>query len=527
MNFIFNRIINIKIFKNKINFIKVYQKALRKYNIPSKWSKNVKNEVNIIKNKDISKEIYIRKDLRLFPFITIDEENSYDFDDAIYCYLIKNTLKWKLLVAISDVSFYIKKNSILDKEALCRGTSIYFPLKVIPMFPEDLSTNFLSLLPNKDRLCVICEMTLSESGDLIKYKYYEAIIQSHARITYKNIIKIWNKDHFLCHKFKKIKKSLIDLNNLNNILLKNKMLKKIISFKNDEPYFVFNTFHMIEKIVLQKRTLAHDLVESCMLLANKASALFIHKNNTISLFRNHAYPTYHKIKNFRKILNKFNLRLKGGKKPILKDYFQLLHQLRNKHFKEIIELSLLKSTKKAFYSEKNLGHFGLAEKFYTHFTSPIRRYSDLIIHRIIKNIIYFQKKNIIQKNIFFKKNVYNLKNLKKIAEKCSISEKKSDKACKFVINILKFEFIKKKIKKKFYGIVSHITKFGLFVRINNLCINGLVHVSTLKDDYYYYNKNTMILHGKYSKKKFFIGDQVYVKLISIDPRKQIIYLNLI
>ncbi|MCW5197448.1 ribonuclease R family protein [Buchnera aphidicola] len=501
---------------------------MRKYNIPLKWSKNIKNAVNVVKNQNISNEINIRKDLRKLPFITIDEKNSYDFDDAIYCYLIKETLKWKLFVAISDVSFYIKKNSILDREAFNRGNSIYLPLKVIPMLPEELSTNFLSLLPNKDRLCVICEMTLSEFGDLIKYKHYEAVIKSHARITYKNITKIWKKDYLLSKKFKKIKKSLLELNDLNNILLKNEMLKKVISIKNDEPVFIFNSSYMIEKITLKKRTLAHDLVESCMLLANKASALLIHKNNKISLFRNHAYPTYNKVKDFRKILNKFNLRLKGGKKPLLKNYFQLLNKLKNKSFQEIVKLCLLKSTKKAFYSEKNIGHFGLAEKFYTHFTSPIRRYSDLIIHRIIKNILYTKNKNFSKKNIFIKNMyIYNLKNLKDISKKCSITEKRSDKAFKFITNILQLEFAKKNIKKKFYGIISHITEFGFFVKINNLYINGLVHVSTLKDDYYYYNKNTMTLHGKNSKKKFFIGNRVYVQIISIKEKKKIIYLHLI
>lgn len=482
----------------------------------------------MIQNQKISdKEIHKRKDLRKFSFITIDEKDSYDFDDAIYCYLVKNTLKWKLLVAISDVSFYIKPNSILDQEALYRGTSIYFPLKVIPMFPKKLSTDFLSLLPNQDKLCIICEMTLSKFGDLLKYKYYEAIIQSHARLTYTNIIKIWNQDFFLCKKFKKIKRSLKNLQDLNNLFIKNNTLKKIISFNYDEPYFIFNSLDIIDKIVLKKKNLAHDLVESCMLLANKSSALFIHKHNKASLFRNHAYPTYNKITDFRKILKKFNLRLTGGKKPVLKDYFTLLYKLKNKSYKEIIQLSLLKSTKKAFYSEKNIGHFGLAEKFYTHFTSPIRRYSDLVIHRIIKSIIYNDKKYIRNNTYTNKISFYNLQKLKKIAKKCSITEKKADKACNFVINILKFDFIKKNIKKKFYGMISHITQFGFFVKINHLFIDGFVHVSTLKDDYYYYNKKTFSLHGKYSKKKFFIGNTVYVRILSLKLKNKMVYLNLI
>lgn len=401
------------------------------------------------------------------------------------------------------------------------------PFKVIPMFPKELSTNLLSLLPNKDRLCIICDMTLSKFGDLIKYKYYEAVIQSHSKITYDDVVKIWKQDYFLCQKFKNIKKSLMDLKILNNVLLKNKSLKKIISFNHDEPDFIFNSSNMIENILLKKKNLAHNLVESCMLLANKASALFMYKNSVISLFRNHAYPVYNKIIYLKKILKKFNLRLKGGKNPVSKNYFELLHKLRNKPFREIVKLSLLKCTKKAFYSEKNIGHFGLSEKFYTHFTSPIRRYSDLIVHRIIKNILFNKKKKIEKKKFLKKIFIYNLKEIEKIAKKCSIIEKKTDKINKFCINILKFQFIKNKIKKKFYGVISHITKFGFFVNIQNLFINGLVHVSTLKDDYYYYNKNTMTLYGKYSKKKFFIGDIVYVQIISVRLKKQIIYLSLV
>ncbi|WP_367671206.1 ribonuclease R family protein [Buchnera aphidicola] len=507
----------------------VLKKALKKYKIPSVWTEKVLNAVNFIKSQQYKFDKNIRKDLRNLPFITIDEEDSYDFDDAIYCYRIKHNGYWKLLVAISDVSFYIKEKSSLDKEAFNRGTSIYFPLKVVPMFPEELSTDIFSLLPNKDRYCFVCEMTLSKIGNLLYYKYYEAIIKSHARLTYSNVMKIWNKDIFLCKRFIKIKKYIKNLYFLNNILIKNKNLEKTIFFNSDEPYFIFDSKFRIKSIILKKRNLVHNFIEFCMILANKSAALFIEKNKVVSLFRNHEFPTLSKIINFRKVLKKFNLRLTGGKNPVIKDYFNLYKKIKNKPYKEIINLALLKSTKKAYYSEKNSGHFGLAETHYTHFTSPIRRYSDLIVHRTIKFILKNKnkKKKIIKNYFLNKKFFHNIILMKKFSKQCVITEKRADKAYKFVLDLLKFEFLKKKIGSEFNGIISHITEFGFFVKINKLFLDGLVHVSKLRDDYYFYNKKKNFLKGKRLKKVFSIGDFVKVKILSIKIKNKIINLSLI
>ncbi|WP_289846680.1 ribonuclease R family protein [Buchnera aphidicola] len=501
--------------------------ALKKFNIPNFWSNKIIKEINTLKNKTFKNNFKSRKDLRNISFITIDEKDSYDFDDAIYCYKIKNGFQWKLLVAISDVSFYVKKNSFLDKEAFNRGTSIYFPLKVIPMFPEELSTNMFSLLPNQEKFCIICEMTLSNKGDLLSYKHYKAVIRSHARLTYSNVIKLWKKNNFYKKKFSNIRDNLKNLYFLNKILSKNKNLKKMILFQNNEPIFIFDTYFKIKKILTKKKNKAHNLIESCMILANKSTAILLNKYNVFSLFRNHEYPNDIKIKNFRNLLKKFNLILTGGKKPLLNDYFKLFYKIRSKPYKEIIELALLKSTKKAFYSEKNIGHFGLAEKFYTHFTSPIRRYSDLTVHRAVKFFLKNKNKKKLY-NINSKKSFsFNLKDFKKIGKKCSITEKRADKAYKFVIEVLKLEYMKKKIGKSFLGIISHITEFGFFVRLNSFFIEGLVHVSQLKDDYYYYNKKNMTLHGKRSKKKFSIGEKVFVKIISIQKRNKTMNLSLL
>ncbi|NIG99404.1 MAG: VacB/RNase II family 3'-5' exoribonuclease [Buchnera aphidicola (Periphyllus acericola)] len=523
------RIINIKILKKKINLNNSLKYILKKYKISSDWSEEILNSVKLVKSKKYFRSQKNRKDLRNFPFITIDEKDSYDFDDAIYCYKIKKNLKWKLFVAVSDVSFYVKENSLLDKEALNRGTSIYFPCNVIPMLPEELSEDICSLLPNQDRLCIVCEMTLSKNGKLLHYVHYKSIIKSHARLTYSNVIKIWNGDKFLCNKFKKIKKNIIDLFYLNKILVQNKDLKKIILFNSDEPDFIFDSSFKIKCISLKKKNLVHNFIEYCMILANKSSALFIKENNVISLFRNHAYPVNSKIKNFRRILKKFNLKLEGGNFPTFKNYLTLSDKIFNKPYKEIIELALLRSTKKAFYSEKNSGHFGLAEKFYTHFTSPIRRYSDLIVHRTIKFILFkkYHIGNYQKKFLYKRKFLYNFKNMQKIAKQCSISEKRADKAYKFFIDTLKFDFIKNKIGHNFYGYISHITEFGFFVKINNIFLDGLVHVSRLTDDYYFYDKKKIFLKGKRFKKIFSIGDLVHVKIISIKNKNKMIHLSLI
>ncbi|WP_367675620.1 ribonuclease R family protein [Buchnera aphidicola] len=522
------RIINIKISKEKNKSVSIFRKVMKKYQIRAVWKKKIVNSIRVIQPQKINKEKSFRKDLRSLPFVTIDEKDAYDFDDAVYCYKIPNTSLWKLFVAISDVSFFVEKGSDLDKEALYRGTSIYFPLNVLPMLPEQLSNNLCSLLPNKDRLSIVCEMTLSHKGNLLNYMHYEAVIKSHARLTYEEVIKIWKNDVNLSKKFFKIKKTLKNFRFLSSILHKNKNLKKIIFFHNSEPNFIFHHSGKIKNIILKNRNRAHTFVELCMILANKSSALFLKKNNIISLFRNHKCPTSIQIRNFRNLLSKFNLTLKGGKQPLFEDYLKLFEKLKNKPYKEIIELELLKSTKKAFYSEKNFGHFGLSEKFYTHFTSPIRRYPDLMVHRGIK---YFLKnKNNIKNtnNINAKrKSLYNVESMKKIARICSKSEKKADKAYKFFIDILKFDFIKRKIGKEFHGVIIHITEFGFFVKIRDLFTNGLVHVSTLKDDYYYYNRKNMTLNGKRFKKKFFLGDSVKVKIKSMRYKNKILDLFLI
>lgn len=502
--------------------------ALRTYSIPFCWSQEVKNQLYNIDDKIRKCDFENRIDLRHLPFFTIDDQDAHDFDDAVFCEKKNSTEQgWNLWVAIADVSFYIQPNTPLDQEAFKRGTSIYFPSLVIPMLPEKLSTDVCSLNPHAERLCLICEMSLSDQGELISYQHYEAIICSHGRFTYDEINEIWHCNDILKKKYKKHLKDIQNLFYLQKIFNKYKVSKKGIDFEIIEPKFILDANFRIKEIYQKIRNDAHKFIESCMILANIASARFIQQYTHPVLFRNHDYPNKDNIVSLRIFLKKIGLTLSGGETPKSIHYANLLKKISNHSKCEIIQTILLRSMKQALYSPDNCGHFGLSLSSYVHFTSPIRRYPDLILHRIIKYLLLRNKKNNInKKERMYWNDLYSIHEMRHIGIHCSTTERRADEASRDVIDWMKCDFMYKKIGYVLNGVISNIVSFGFFVRLNQFFIDGLVHITSLHDDYYYFDSLSLKLIGKFKKNIYCLGDALQVKVISVNLKERKIELSL-
>ncbi|QCI21835.1 ribonuclease R [Buchnera aphidicola (Hyadaphis tataricae)] len=518
----------IEVLGNKMGTKLAIEIALRTYSIPSIWSEEAQKQLYQMNKKFNKNDLKHRIDLRHLPFFTIDDEDARDFDDAVFCKKKINLEEgWDLWVAIADVSYYVKPNTPLDKSAFERGTSIYFPASVIPMLPEKISIDLCSLKPNVERLCLICEMSLSTDGTLISYKHYEAIICSHARFTYNEIFKIWSGDYFLRLKYKKFLKDIENLSSLQKILHKNNYAKKGIYFEKIDAKFILDSNLKITHIYQNIRNDAHKFIESCMILANIASASFLEKYKYPVLFRNHDSPKKEKVSNFRLFLRELGLTLSGGDSPDSIHYANLLKNICTLPEYEMIQTVLLRSMKQAVYSPENCGHFGLSLDSYVHFTSPIRRYPDLIIHRMIKSLLNNHKNNMsCQHKTVFNADLYNMNDLKKIGLHCSMTERRADEASRDVIDWLKCDFMQNKIGDILTGVISNVTAFGFFVRLHNVFIDGLVHITSLKDDYYYFDSLGFKLIGKSKKNIYRLGDVLQVKVIAVNLNDKKIELSL-
>ncbi|MXP67682.1 ribonuclease R [Pantoea sp. Aalb] len=496
--------------------------ALRTHEIPYNWSEEVLKETFKFQKEyipEVTKKN--RRDLRELPFVTIDNEDAFDLDDAVYCEKKSNGC-WRLLVAIADVSYYVRPGTELDKVAYQRGTSVYFPSQVIPMLPEVLSNGVCSLNQHVDRLCMVCEMTVSIHGKLTSYKHYEALINSHARLTYTKVWNILEGNQKLCKQYSTLIKHLNNLYQVYKVLETARKERGGISFETEEVKFIFNTNRRIERIERIVPNYAYKIIEECMILANIASAHFVEKNKEPSLFRDHDYPSDDSISSFRSVLKELGLNLSGGAKPKPIDYAHLLKQTINRDDSEMLNTMLLRSMKQAVYDFKNRGHFGLALASYTHFTSPIRRYPDLLLHRAIKYIIAKKSGNIIVNNSTFTGGYhYDLQQMLQFGKHCSMTERRADEATRNVSDWLKCDFMQNQVGKIFNGIISSVTGFGFFVRLNHLCIDGLVHVSVLDNDYYHFDSVGQRLIGESGSCIYCLGDAVEVQVdkVHIEERK--------
>lgn len=503
--------------------------ALRAHDLPHEFSHQIQAEIATIADEVEESAKLPRKDLRQLPLVTIDGEDARDFDDAVYCQR-KKSGGWRLWVAIADVSHYVRHGSALDEEAISRGNSVYFPSQVIPMLPEKLSNGLCSLNPDVDRLCMVCEMTVSETGKLSGSQFYPAVMKSHARFTYTKVAAILdpednNEGQQLRSEYEALVPDLENLKSMYLVLSEARNKRGAIAFETQESIFLFNQDKKIESVVPLIRNDAHKIIEECMILANVATAKFIDKHSKPGLFRVHDKPSEDKYKNFVSYLSELGIFLPQREQPEPQDYCDILAKVANRPDQDLIQTMLLRSMRQAVYQSDNLGHFGLALQSYSHFTSPIRRYPDLVVHRVIKSILVEQakeKENLVQISQANSGHYdYSLEEVIELGEHCSMTERRADEATRDVSDWLKCEFMQDHVGDTFSGVISTVTNFGMFVRLQDLHIEGLVHITSLGADFYHYDDVRMCLTGENTGVKYRVGDVVNVQVaaVNLDEKK--------
>lgn len=491
------------------------QIAIRTHQIPHDWPEAVNKQIENL-GEEVPEEAKVgRVDLRDLPLVTIDGEDARDFDDAVYCEK-KKSGGWRLWVAIADVSYYVRTDSALDKEAINRGNSVYFPSQVVPMLPEVLSNGLCSLNPQVDRLCMVCEMTISDTGKLSGYKHYEAVMNSHARLTYNKVGAILEGDEELRMRYHAVVPHLEELHAMYKVLKEARDNRGAIEFETVEAKFIFNADRKIESIEPVIRNDAHKIIEECMILANIASASYVEKAKEPALYRVHESPGELRLQGFRDFLSELGLDLKGGLEPSPTDYADLVKQIAERQDKELIQTMLLRSMKQAVYNADNAGHFGLALKRYAHFTSPIRRYPDLLLHRAIKYLIAKEEGRNQDRWTPTGGYHYSFDDMDFYGEQCSMTERRADDATREVADWLKCEYMQDHVGDELDGVIANVTSFGFFVRLTELHIDGLVHISTLANDYYQFDPIGQRLIGESFGNIYRLGDAVKVKVLAVN-----------
>ena len=482
--------------------------AIRAYELPHRWSAEVLRESQEFPVEVLDHDKHGRKDLRHLPLVTIDGEDAKDFDDAVYCK--PNANAWELYVAIADVSHYIKMESALEKEARLRGNSVYFPAKVVPMLPEVLSSDLCSLKPHKDRLSIVCKMHVTGQGQVSRYQFYEAVIRSHARLTYNQVAAILRGEQSKNHQ--QILPHIKNLYKLYQKLFKQRITRGAIEFDTTETRIEFDQKGKIKRILPVTRNEAHRIIEECMLLANVSASHFLQIQDTPTLYRVHEGPDERKLRDLKQFLRGFGLRLTGGDKPTPMDYTKLLLRIEKRPDVRLLQTVMLRSLRQAVYTPENAGHFGLSYEHYCHFTSPIRRYPDLVVHRGIRHVL--QKRS-------SKKFYYEEQTLASLGEHCSMTERRADRATRDAVDWLKCEYMLNKVGKTFDGRIVDVTGFGVFVELDRIYVEGLVHITALENDYYHYDPVHHLLRGKRSSKVYRLGDfiRVVVARVDLDGRK--------
>lgn len=467
--------------------------------LPYEWNENIEKEL-----KDLSLNTELnRKDLTQIPFVTIDGADAKDFDDAVFCNL--NDKTFILDVAIADVAEIVKLDSALNKEAMQRGTSIYFPSKVIPMLPEKISNNLCSLVPNEVRNVLVCEMIFSLSGEMKSYKFFEARIKSHKRMTY-NEVEDFIKNQKL-NSSKSIKNSLDSLNILTKSLLVKRNKRQALEIDSQEPILNINKNGKVEQISLPQRLYAHQMIEESMLAANVCAASFMNKHYKYGVYRVHEKPDDIKLDSLKSF---FSLKgfSDGFKKEPLDLITQCLKYSSKKGLSKILQTVVLQSLKRAEYSTKEIGHFGLQLDRYSHFTSPIRRYPDLMTHRLIKNIINSENLKIDKELI--EEDCQEMSELERIAEK----------SARQVTQQMICYYMKRYIGQEFNSTVTGITDFGLFSEIDGFYVSGLIHVTDLPGDRYFYDREANILKGKKTGRTYRLGQNIKIKIANVTPHER-------
>ncbi len=479
------------------------QAVLYKHKVRQYFPENVIAQARGIEVEIPQKEIDRRKDLRHLTIITIDGEDAKDLDDAVYVEKLDNN-QYKLGVHIADVTHYVKENSKIDKEALKRATSIYLADRVIPMLPKELSNGVCSLNPNEDKLCLSCEMIIDLKGKVVDYSIYESIIRSKYRMNYTDVSNILeNDDATLKEKYKEIVPMLRNMEELSNILRNKREQRGCIDFDFDETKLIVDKNGKVIDVTKYERRTSNRIIEEFMLAANETIAENYYWLNIPFVYRIHEEPDEEKISDFSKFIYNFGYTLKGSQEVHPRELQQLLHKIKGKKEETVINTMMLRSLRKAIYSHECSPHFGLAANYYCHFTSPIRRYPDLQIHRIIKALI---------NNRLAIDNTSNLnERCAIVAEQSSKQERVADEVERDTNKIRIAEFMSDKIGEEYEGIISGVTSFGIFVELDNT-VEGLVHISNLIDDYYIYDNDNKVLTGEHTGKTYKIGDVVQVRL---------------
>ncbi|TSA21608.1 MAG: ribonuclease R [Betaproteobacteria bacterium] len=480
--------------------------ALRKHSLPFEFppavAKEAKQLPTTVSAADLGQtpEGLTREDVRALPLVTIDGEDARDFDDAVYC--TPEGRGFRLFVAIADVSQYVRPGAPLDAEAYNRSTSVYFPRRVIPMLPEELSNGLCSLNPAVDRLCMVCEMEITSAGRIKKHRFYPAVMHSKARLTY-NQVWDWLSD---TSQMPADKTTLLpDLQNLHTLfklLLKARGERGAIEFETLETKMVFNDAGKIERIVPTSRNDAHKMIEECMLAANVCASEFLQKKKHATLYRVHEGPTQIKLEKLHAFLAEFGLHLGGGDEPHAKDYATLLSKVKGRPDEQLLQTVMLRSLHQAVYSPENVGHFGLAYESYTHFTSPIRRYPDLLVHRAIKAGLAGTH--------------YKPGSWEAIGVHCSGNERRADEASRDVTAWLKCFYMQDHLGFEYDGVISGVTSFGIFVSLTEVFVEGLVHVSELGTDYFHFDAARHQMLGERTATRYRLGDKVRIKVVRVD-----------
>ncbi len=485
--------------------------SIRAHDLPVHWPPEVEQAITAFGEEVPEAAKADRTDLRELPLVTIDGADARDFDDAVYCE--RKPKGWKLLVCIADVSAYVTPDSALNKEGFERGNSVYFPDRVIPMLPEVLSNGLCSLNPKVDRLCMACELYVSRDGKVTRTRFFEAVMRSHARLTYDQVATLLDdSDGALSEQYAEVLPHLHELYAMYQALLDARAARGAIDFDTVETKFVIDETGRIASIEPTVRNDAHRIIEECMLAANVAAARLFQRKKMPALYRIHETPKEEKLSDLRDFLAELGLNLPGGNKPTAKDYGTLLDAVRGRTDFHLIQTVLLRSMQQAMYSSDNVGHFGLAYDAYTHFTSPIRRYPDLIVHRIIKHILAGGTAADLE---------YSKPELQQVGEHCSGTERRADEATRDVEHWLKCEFMRDKLGEEFDGTITSVQGFGLFVELDGVYVDGLVHITALDNDYYHFDPVGHRLTGERTGQVYRLGDRLRVKVagVNLEDRK--------
>ncbi|AFL72577.1 ribonuclease R [Thiocystis violascens] len=485
--------------------------AIRTHDLPVDWPEEVKAEVAGLTAEVPETAKEGRTDLRKLALVTIDGADARDFDDAVYCE--RKPKGWKLLVCIADVSSYVVPGTALDTEAKSRGNSVYFPDRVIPMLPEVLSNGLCSLNPQVDRLCMTAELYINAEGKVTRTRFFEGVMRSQARLTYDQVAAmVVDGDAELCAQYADLLPRLHELYQLYQVLHAARVERGAIDFDTTETKFEFTNQGRIEAVVPLIRNDAHKLIEECMLAANVAAARLFERKRIPALYRIHDTPSEEKLTDLREFLGQLALKLPGGAKPTAADYAQLLEQVKERPDRRLIQTVLLRSMQQAMYSADNVGHFGLAFDAYTHFTSPIRRYPDLIVHRIIKHLLAGGTAATLD---------YSKIDLQQIGEQCSGTERRADEATRDAEDWLKCEFMQDKLGEQFDGTITSVNSFGIFVELDEVHVDGLVHITALDNDYYHFDPIGHRLHGERTGMVYRLGDRLRIQVaaVNLDDRK--------